>query len=123
MKLTKNFTRAEFDSKDGIMMPQNVLSNVQKLATNLQVLRDHINRPVTINSGYRTPEYNKKVRGVSNSQHLFGTAADIRVQGMTPKQVYDVIETLIAQGKMKQGGLKAYPTFVHYDTRGTKARW
>ena len=30
---------------------------------------------------------------------------------------------LISEGKMVQGGLKAYDTFTHYDIRGYKARW
>jgi hypothetical protein len=45
------------------------------------------------------------------------------VKGHTPKQVADAIEFLINQGKMREGGLKAYGTFTHYDIRGTKARW
>ncbi len=50
-------------------------------------------------------------------------AADIKVSGMTPKEVALVIEGLIEQGKMKQGGIGIYPSWVHYDVRGTKARW
>jgi hypothetical protein len=34
-----------------------------------------------------------------------------------------IIENLIAQGKIIEGGVGIYPTFVHYDIRGTKARW
>jgi hypothetical protein len=42
---------------------------------------------------------------------------------MTPKQVANTIEKLISEGKMKQGGLKAYGSFTHYDCRGVRARW
>jgi hypothetical protein len=42
---------------------------------------------------------------------------------MTPKEVALVIEGLIEQGKIKQGGIGIYPSWVHYDIRGTKARW
>ena len=34
--------------------------------------------PIIINSGFRSDSVNRKVGGVSNSQHLFGQAADIR---------------------------------------------
>ena len=52
-----------------------------------------------------------------------GMAVDFFVPGMTTKQVRDVIEKLISEGKMKQGGIGNYATWVHYDNRGTKARW
>ncbi|MGV4419604.1 hypothetical protein ACQ1QE_10610 [Ornithobacterium rhinotracheale] len=52
-----------------------------------------------------------------------GKAADIRVDGVTPERLASIIERLIYNGKMKQGGLGIYPTFVHYDIRGTKTRW
>ena len=125
MKLTKNFTKEEFDSKDGAVMPMFVYSNVLKLAGELQRLRDVVNKPIKINSGYRSPEHNAsdKVKGSSKSQHLFGRAADIVVTGFTPKEVYDLIEGMISAGDMLQGGLGLYKTFVHYDVRGTKARW
>ena len=123
MKLTKNFTKAEFDSKDGAVMPMYVYSNVLKLAGELQRLRDVVNKPIRINSAYRSPEHNAKVGGAVNSQHLFGRAADITIKDFTPKQVFDLIEGMIVFGDMLQGGLGLYKTFVHYDVRGTKARW
>lgn len=123
MKLTKDFTKSEFDSKDGAVMPANVLRNVKELAKNLQVLRDFTGKSITINSGYRSPAHNAKVGGVSNSQHVLGQAADIVVSGYSPAQVKAAIEQLIASGKMKQGGIGLYNTFVHYDTRGVAARW
>ena len=122
MQLTKDFNLAEF-TKHGNTLPLELLPNIQELANNLQVLRDYLNEPILINSGYRSPEYNKKVGGVKNSQHTKGRAADIRVNSLTPKELHDVIEKLIADKKMKQGGLGLYGTFVHYDVRGTKARW
>jgi uncharacterized protein YcbK (DUF882 family) len=125
MKLTKNFSKKEFDSKDGSPMPPEVLLNVQKLATQLQALRDVLNAPIRINSGYRSPNHNNAVGGSKNSQHVFGRAADIVVKGKTPKQVYDIIEGMIASGDMLQGGLGLYDTFVHYDIafKAKKRRW
>lgn len=123
MKITAHFSLSEFNSKDGAVMPQQVKKNVTALAQNLQVLRNHLNLPVIITSGYRSPAYNKRVGGVANSQHLLGTAADIQVKGLSPKAVAKAIESLIASGKMQQGGIGVYATFTHYDIRGTKARW
>lgn len=123
MKLTENFSKQEFDSKDGAEMPLEVLENIKKVAKNLQALRDAVLKPIKINSGYRSPSHNKKVGGVSNSQHVKGTASDIVISGMSSKQVATTIERLIADGKMSEGGIGIYNTFTHYDIRGTKARW
>ena len=122
-KLTNNFTLQEFNSKCGRDIPNNVLPNIIQLAKNLQVLRDAVGKSITITSGYRSPQHNKKIGGAKDSQHVKGMAADIKVAGMTPKEVALVIEGLIESGKMKQGGIGIYPSWVHYDIRGTKARW
>lgn len=123
MRLTRNFSKHEFDSKDGAEMPQEVLYNVQKLANQLQILRNFVAKPITVNSGYRSPSHNKRVGGSINSQHLLGKASDIIVEDIKPIDVYNTIESLIEKGDMLQGGLSLYPTFVHYDIRKTKARW
>lgn len=122
-KITTNFRLEEFNSKCGRPIPNNVLPNIIELAKNLQVLRNSVNKSISITSGYRSPEHNAKVKGAKDSQHVKGTAADIKVAGMTPKEVALVIEGLIASGKIKQGGIGIYPSWVHYDIRGTKARW
>lgn len=124
MQLTTNFTKQEFECRDGSAMPSEVLENVKLLAKELQVLRDFVGKKITINSGYRSKAYNATLKGASpKSQHLLGKAADIVIEGMTPKQVAAAIEKLIADGKMKQGGIGVYKTFTHYDIRGVKARW
>lgn len=123
MRLTKNFNKSEFDSKDGAEMPHEVLLKVMKLACFLQCLRDELNAPIAINSGYRSPSHNKRVGGAQNSQHLTGNAADIVVKGFTPEYVARTIERLILAGDMMQGGIGIYDRFVHYDIRGIRARW
>ena len=124
MQLTKNFNRQEFDCKDGTKVPDEFLPNVQEVANNLQILRDYLKVPVRVaGSGYRSPKHNKKVGGAKFSQHLTASGADINADGYTPKELAKEIEKLIKEGKMKEGGIGIYPNFVHYDIRGTKARW
>ena len=65
----------------------------------------------------------KKVGGVSNSQHILGKAADLQVKGISTDELYKVIDTLAEYNHVMQGGLGVYDTFVHYDIRGTEARW
>lgn len=123
-QLTKNFSRVEFDCKDGTPVPTKYMENCKKVAQNLQVLRDHIGEPVHVSgSGYRTPSHNAKVGGAPASQHLKANGADITAKSYTSKKLAAVIEKLIKEGKMEQGGIGIYPGFVHYDRRGTKARW
>jgi uncharacterized protein YcbK (DUF882 family) len=123
MQLTKNFKLEEFACHDGVCPDGDLLANIQELADNLQVLRDHLGKPVRVISGYRHPEYNKKIGGAKRSQHMLARAADIKVTGLSPSEVHSTILKLIKSGQMKQGGLGKYSTFVHYDTRGTAARW
>ena len=118
MVLTKNFNSSEFACKDGTSVPSALLSNLQVLAENLQVLRDDLAAPITISSGYRTISHNRKIGGAKNSYHLRALAADIVVKGYTSDQVYKKILQLIKNGKMKAGGLHCYKTWVHYDVRG-----
>lgn len=123
MRLSKNFTLREFKSKDKSRMSEDVLSNVKDLACSLQVLRDFLGEPIRVNSGYRSPEHNKAIGGVPNSQHVLGKAADIKVKGVETEDLYLLIESLIGYGDMLEGGLGLYDSFVHYDIRGVKARW
>lgn len=123
MKLTNNFYLSEFKCNDGTEVPSHLVANVKLLADQLQALRNVLKAPIHINSSYRHEEYNRGVGGSKRSQHLLAKAADIRVDGYDPNIIYDLIEELIRNGEMAQGGLGLYNTFVHYDVRGYKARW
>jgi hypothetical protein len=124
-RLTKSFMASEFSCNDEnkTPVPDIYTVNVKKLAANLQVLRDVLGKPIKVTSGYRTKEYNTKVGGVKNSQHLFAKAADIKVKGMSSKRLANKIKKLIDEGKMSKGGIGVYKTFVHYDIRGENRKW
>ncbi len=70
--MTKNFKLEEFACKSGAPMPLSVRTNVERLAKNLQVLRDELKVPMTITSGHRSAEHNKKIGGATFSRHLMG---------------------------------------------------
>ena len=122
-QMTDNFKRREFRCRDGSDVPDELILNLQCLCENLQILRDHIARPVRVISGYRTKRYNTRIGGARRSQHMTAKAADIKISGMTPTEVKIVIEQLIQEGKMMKGGVGLYQTFTHYDVRGRNARW
>jgi uncharacterized protein YcbK (DUF882 family) len=123
MILTPHFNKKEFASRDGAGMPESVWANIKILASQLEVLRAHLGKPINVTSGFRSEAHNNRIGGKKNSQHLLGKASDLQVKGLKPKTVYKAIEKLIEQGEMLEGGLGLYDTFVHYDIRGTEARW
>ena len=94
--LSKNFTAEEFyksptATRYGIDNRPNaeVLSNLTVLVNDLlQPLRDKLEKPIKILSGYRCLELNKVVGGAVNSDHIKGYAADIEVQGMDNKELF-----------------------------------
>ena len=122
-QLTKNFTLKEMRCHDGTDVPWSLLENAQKLADNLQVIRDEIGKPVHLISCFRPRSYNSKIGGSKNSYHIKCMAADIRVKGMKASEVRAVVLELIKEKRISEGGVGSYRTFTHYDIRGRKARW
>ena len=57
----------------------------------LQPIRNLINKPIIITSGYRCANLNKILGGAVNSQHLNGQAADFIVKNMTPEKIINII--------------------------------
>lgn len=115
----KHFKRGEFKCKcerycDGFPVEPD-----ERLVELLDTIREHFGVPVTVTSGIRCGEHNENVGGVADSQHLKGTAADIKVRGVDPKEVAAYAETLLPNS----GGIGIYGTFTHVDVRSRKSRW
>ena len=58
------------------------IANLKRVCGWLEILRSRAGGPILINSGYRSPQLNKKIGGVPTSNHLTGCAVDIRVADM-----------------------------------------
>ena len=60
----------------------------------LQPIRNFIDKPMIISSGYRSPRLNGHplINGAQNSQHVTGQAVDFTIKGMTPKQIIEMIK-------------------------------
>lgn len=114
-KLSANFQVKEFACSDGsdTIFISSLLVNI------LQKVRDHYGKPVHINSAYRTEVHNAKIGGATYSQHKYGTAADIYIDGVTPKELAAYIDTLLPSS----GGIGIYSNFVHVDVRRVKSRF
>ena len=115
-KVSKHFSVREFASKDG---SDKVLIDDDLVALLEDIREAAGGKAITINSGYRSPEHNAAVGGVSNSQHVKGTAADIVVEGTDPLTVGQIAEHFLN----KTGGIGVYKSFTHVDTRATRSRW
>jgi uncharacterized protein YcbK (DUF882 family) len=63
------------------------IANLMRTAALLEQVRTLLNKPITVNSAFRSKAVNDAVGSKDTSQHRIGCAADIRVPGMTPKQV------------------------------------
>lgn len=116
-KLSTHFKVQEFACKDG----SDAVLVAPRLVMVLQSIRSRFGAAVTINSGYRTPQYNAKVGGVAHSQHCYGTAADITVRGQKPAAVAAYARELMPDW----GGVGVYSQkgFTHIDVREAKADW
>lgn len=89
----------------------------------LEVLRAEVKKPILIISGTRCKKHNSDVGGKEKSQHMEGTAADIKVIGIAPDLLAGVVERLHHNGAIRVGGIGIYATFLHVDVREGTARW
>jgi len=94
-KLSEHFTLGELTKSGSHPEVYNIpsheaIANMKRVCEWLEVLRERASPdpskgrgvPIIINSGYRSPQLNKRIGGVPTSNHLTGCAVDIRVSGM-----------------------------------------
>ena len=110
----QHFKVKEFACKDG----SQVVFIDSYLVSILDTLRNQVGKPVIINSGYRTPTRNKEVNGAKYSSHMRGMAADIRVNGISPKEIASKLDKIVPN----ECGIIVYNNWVHIDTRTKKYR-
>ena len=105
--MTKNFLISEFACNCGnCKISADVKNNIIKLADQLQILRDKVQKPIKINSAYRCVNYNDNVvKGAKHSQHKLGKAADIVIDGMTPNEVHELVCEMVELGQINFGGI------------------
>ena len=109
--LSPNFKVKEFACQDGT---DTIVLHTDFIVDKLQKIRNHFNKPITINSAYRNPTHNKKVGGASNSYHVKGRAFDIVVKDVAPNEVAKYAQSIGIKGIIQ------YSWGVHVDSRGTK---
>lgn len=115
IRLTKDFTLAEMTATDtglpNVPSKRHIVNMVMLATMLLQPVRDLYGNPMHINSGFRSPEVNKAVKGSSTSDHMLGRAADVRTPN--PRQLFN----LVRNSGLSFDQLILYPTFVHMSFR------
>ena len=95
MHLSEHFTLGEVTKSrhtEVYNIPSHVaIENLKRVCAWLEELRVRAKTPIVINSGYRSPQLNKKLGGSPTSNHLTGCAVDIRVAGIEQAMRYAVI--------------------------------
>ena len=100
MQLSEHFQLGEFTKSnypEVYNIPSHVaIENMRRVCVWLEALRQ-AQGPIVINSGYRSPQLNKKVGGVATSNHVTGCAVDIRCSGAEQAIDYAYILKLYAK--------------------------
>lgn len=112
VKLGKHFKVKEFACRNG----SQVVFIDDYLVSVLNILRNKLGKPVIITSGYRTPEWNAKCNGAKYSYHMRGMAADLRVDGMSAKELAKKLNEIVPN----ECGIIVYNNWVHFDVRTGK---
>lgn len=77
-----------------------------------------IRRPIVITSGFRTAQTNAATEGAArNSMHLYAKAADLYVDGVSARELFDVVWS-----RSISGGMGYYDDHVHLDS-GSRRWW
>lgn len=121
--ITPNFTLAELTASETAARRgwtntpgPSELANLKRLADLLEQVRALLNKPVLVNSAYRSKQVNDAVGSKDTSQHRIGCAADIRVPGMTPDQV---VRKIIASGIAFDQAIREFDAWTHLSVPNT----
>lgn len=99
----------------------------KKMGPTLKVI-DRISKELSlpvkdICSAYRSPRYNRAVRGHPQSFHQKNIAVDVVFHGTSSRHVASVARYLRDKKRTFDGGIGLYSGFVHIDTRGFNSNW
>ncbi len=124
MNLSNNFTLEELTHSE-VAERKNLdntpnaseIANLTRLAALLEQVRSLLGKPIMINSGFRSKPVNDSVGSKDTSQHRIGCAADIRVPGLTPKQV---VQACIDGGIPFDQIIEEFGSWTHISVPNTK---
>jgi hypothetical protein len=124
MNLTEHFSLAELTTTSHRQFdntPNDAeMENLQKLAEFLEEVKALLDgKPIMINSAFRSKQVNDSVGSKDTSQHRTGSAADIRVPGMSPDAV---VRALVASGLPFDQVIREFDAWTHISISPTPRR-
>jgi uncharacterized protein YcbK (DUF882 family) len=126
MNLSPNFTLDELTAsqtaaRKGLDNTPNAteIANLVRVAALLEEVRALVKKPILVNSGFRSKQVNDAVGSRDTSQHRIGCAADIRVPGMTPREV---VEACIAANIGYDQIIEEFGSWTHISVPDSPAR-
>lgn len=153
LMLTPHFSVRQFLCKQAGGYPKYVIVR-ERLLLKLEYMLERVNEKgyaietFGFISGYRTPFYNKSIKNVQYSRHVYGGAADIfidqnkdgsmddlnkdgKIDEQDVRIFYNIVDSEYTKDRYSSfvGGLGFYRKnsnhngFIHVDVRGSKARW
>ena len=82
------FTRAEFKCKCGGQFCDGYPAEMQEAVVKIaDSAREHFGRPALVISGLRCKQWNAHEKGHENSQHMYGEAVDLCVEGVPAEEL------------------------------------
>lgn len=116
-ELKKSVTAEKLGIDNSI--PLSIVPNIEILINQvLEPIREYMDKPIYVNSGYRCPLLNKAVGGVAGSQHVLGQAADIT----TRLRENDLIMERYIEENLVFDQMIVYKNFIHISYRTTGNR-
>ncbi|TGK25379.1 D-Ala-D-Ala carboxypeptidase family metallohydrolase [Leptospira stimsonii] len=118
MNLSKNFTLIQMTvTETGLsnIPDEKSTESLKRLCeTILEPLQESVGLPISVSSGYRSPEVNRKVKGSPTSQHMKGEAADFGIEGMSKTDICKkIIELDLPFHQLINEGTVSGATWVH----------
>jgi zinc D-Ala-D-Ala carboxypeptidase len=119
--VTPHFTLAELTHTDHRQFDNtpndDEIANLTRLAQFLELVKIKLgNKPIMVNSAFRSKAVNDAVGSKDTSQHRIGCAADIRVPGMTPNEV---VEAVMESGLRYDQIIREFDSWTHISIPNT----
>lgn len=93
--------------------------NIMEVAKRMDLIREHLSRPLIVTSWFRPFHYNKQIGGTRQSQHLIGRACDFVAEGLDCDYVRAVLQHRLEDFNIRMENLPG-SSWVHIDVNCTE---